>query len=187
MRLMLIFVIAVVLAAFTNGVSYTQENYACPIGGYTTVGCPVRTDSVIKGTILSRISGQMSAPPNNICVDVQDGVVTLTGQVDTRERIQYINVLVSSVCGVTGVCNNIVLVPLGFSDVEITQAVKLALGRVSYINNTINVRVNKGVVQLTGMATSEFAKTQAEIIAMNVPGVTAVHNNVIVDDVAGVY
>lgn len=151
----------------------------CPIGGYPTVSCPVMTDQVISEAVRTRLAGTASRPGTGVGVSVKNGVVTLTGIVDDQTRRELAGLLAASVPGVTRVDNQLVLLPAAERDAALAERVRDALSRAPIDLQQVNVDVSEGVVRLTGLVNSDYAREEAWMIAWGVPGVEAVQNNII--------
>jgi len=110
------------------------------------------------------------------------GAVTLTGYVDTETQKSLATVLASGVRGVRSVNNKLALTGTGQADLALVAQVKTALSRQPFATRRIIVTSNQGIVTLSGVAESDFARDQAPQVAIAVQGVSAVHNNIIVSN-----
>lgn len=175
-----------ILLVITIGAAYAQPNSApCPVGGYPTVSCPIITDEVIQANISSRLLGSVTTSATPVCVAVSDGVVTLVGQVADPRSKELATFLASSVRGVVRVNNLLVIGGPTATDVQLVGMVKNQISRQTFDTSQVRVYANSGVIELQGMVNSELARTVIGAVASDVVGVTAVHNNLIVSDVAG--
>ncbi len=176
-------VVALSLIVMTlAGGAFAQEliGGACPIGGRSAVSCPVITDEVIREAVTLRLRGAVSSACTPVTVCVQDGVVTLTGVVNSRGKWDLANLLTSTVCGVRAISNQIRLAPVVDADEQLVAGVRQALSRAFFRTGQIAVESSQGIVRLRGMVDSDWDREQAGLIAEGVPGVTAVQNNLIV-------
>ena len=114
----------------------------------------------------------------SIDVMVDDGVVTLDGQVSSLSHKRLAGVLAWWVPGTRDVVNGIEVVPIQEdSDDEIAEAVKLVLEKDPLINaNRICVTVRNAVVALEGLVVNRVESEMAEMDAWYVFGVDRVAN-----------
>ena len=181
-RLLLISAGALVMCASAGiGQSPCQP---CPVGGYAAAACPIMTDQVIATNVTSRLVGAVSTPDMPITVTVQNGVVTMIGPVADDRRKELAAFLAQSVRGVVAVRNLLVLSGSTATDVQLAGDVRNTLSRLPYDLSQVRIFVNSGVVDLRGEVKSEMALTVIGQWAEWVPGVTTVHNNLIVSDAA---
>ncbi|MGI6296736.1 MAG: BON domain-containing protein [Armatimonadota bacterium] len=181
-RLWLPIVALAALMTSSGNIAYAQS---CPIGGYTITACPVISDAVIRDKIASRLSGSVASTRYPVRVSVCEGVVTLTGTVQTIGQRDMATVLASSVPGVISISNQLTVDPSLADDLFLMGEVRRAFNK-SYIDSKqVRVAVSEGVVQLTGNVTTEVDREQATQIAASVPGVAAVYNNLTVRGPAG--
>ncbi len=122
----------------------------------------------------------IAAPNGTIVVEVRDGVVTLNGEVPTLSHKRLAGVLAWWVPGCRDVINGLVEVPeQQDNDDELADAVRLALEKDPFINNTkIQVSSKNGVVTLDGLIPNETMQRIAEHDAWFVFGVRDVVNKI---------
>lgn len=115
-----------------------------------------------------------------IVVSVDDGIVTLDGDVPGLAQKRLAGVLAWWVPGSRDVVNGIgVTPPEEDSDGEITEAVRIALEKDPFVNaGQIRVRTEKAEVILDGYVTSETERHMAECDAWYVFGVDRVDNRI---------
>ena len=120
----------------------------------------------------------MVTPRNSIDVMVNDGVVTLDGQVSSLSHKRLAGVLAWWVPGSRDVVNGLEVVPVQEdSDDEIAEAVKLVLEKDPLINAyRIRVTVRADVVTLEGLVVNNAESEMAEMDAWYVSGVDRVVN-----------
>jgi osmotically-inducible protein OsmY len=137
-------------------------------------------------TIRARIKDEVQvfreciiAPAGDIRVDVEDGVVTLNGQVPSLSHKRLAGVLAWWVPGSRDVINGLEEVPPeDDNDDEVTDAVMLVLEKDPFIpSGKIHVTTRDFVVTLEGLVASEELKEMAESDAWYVFGVDKVINN----------
>lgn len=115
----------------------------------------------------------------------REGVVYLTGVVDTEEARREAARVAWKTQGVDGVVNNLTVgertVGSWIDDVMISSKVKTKLIANSEIKSgDIDVSSSQGVVTLIGRVSSQTIKSDAERIARGTKGVTDVHNELTV-------
>jgi hyperosmotically inducible periplasmic protein len=122
-------------------------------------------------------------------VKVQDGVVTLTGNVDNSAQKDLTQAYVKQIKGVKSVDNELVVkTPTSSSesagnyidDASVTTQVKYALHSNDAVTPQPSVETSYGVVIITGEATSDAEKALVTKIAQSVRGVKSVSNNMTV-------
>ncbi len=120
---------------------------------------------------------------DKVDVKAQDGVVTLTGQVQDREQRDLAAETVVNLPGVVSVNNEIVVrdeVP-EHSDKWIAIEIRsLLLVKAHVSASATTVDVNGGVVTLGGTAGSTAQRDLTEFYAKGVEGVRSVRNNIVV-------
>jgi osmotically-inducible protein OsmY len=124
----------------------------------------------------------------NVKVNVENGIATLTGTVDLYEYKADAGKRVLKAKGVTGLRNEIQVGGPTVSDQELLAKLqeKLAYDRVGYGNafNSITVGVENGVVTLGGHARTDVDKDSALALAATYPGVKDVVGEIEVDPVS---
>ncbi|MEM5565063.1 BON domain-containing protein [Psychroserpens sp. AS72] len=142
----------------------------------------MRTDLSIKEDILDELEWQPSIDETQIGVVVKDGIVTLTGTVDSYVKKREAEKAAKSVVGVKAVAEEIE-VQYGTSshksDAEIAEAAVNALKwNISVPSNKIDVKVEDGWVYLSGEVMWDFEKNASKKAVENLPGVKYVLNNI---------
>lgn len=152
------------------------------------VGCATTTtpgtqldDAAIGTRIEARLAADPQVSATEIDVDVQNGFVRLSGNVENPEAVEQAQHLAIHTRGVRGVNNDLVVgdKTLGeeLDDAAITAAVKTKLAADPEVSATnIDVDTEKGVVTLSGKVKSERARTEAEQLARDTEGVVDVRN-----------
>jgi osmotically-inducible protein OsmY len=140
----------------------------------------VQTDEELQQEILREFKYEASLQPNEIGVAVKDGVVTLTGQVDSYLKRWAAEEAAHRVRGVKAVANDIeVKLPTSAerTDADIAAAVTRALEWDAAIDiDKIDVTVSKGWVTLSGEVEWGFQRADAERVARRITGVRGVSN-----------
>jgi osmotically-inducible protein OsmY len=110
-----------------------------------------------------------------------NGHVTLRGTVGSFRQKHEAKRAAERVVGVTKVKNELQVQILNADrrdDSDIRGAVLQALMLDSLVPSTIDVQVKDGFVTLTGSATWQFERDEAEIVVMNVIGVTGLEDEI---------
>lgn len=123
-------------------------------------------------------------PSGAIDIIVEDGVVTLDGQVPSLSHKRLTGALAWWVPGSRDVINGLEVVPPEEdNDAEITDAVRLVLEKDPFINaGQIYISTRNAVVTLEGLVPKEAEKEMAEFDAWYVFGVDQVVNKLVVQE-----
>lgn len=163
------------------------------VGGGAYEGYKVATDPRSTGTqiddalITTKVKARLIEDPitkaRKIDVDTVNGVVTLTGLVDSEEEINRAVAIAQSVPGVKKVVNNLRVGKRGIksylTDKEITARVKAKFIADPELKAlSIDVDTLKGVVTLTGVVPKEEHRRRAVDLTKSVEGVKEVIVNI---------
>lgn len=142
----------------------------------------IRTDEEIQRDVLAELKWDAHVLPNEIGVAVKDGVVTLTGWVDSYLKKWSAEEAAHRVPGVKAVANDIeVRLATERTDADIAAAAIHALEWDAFVpSNKVHVTVSKGWVTLTGEVEWQFQKNDAERVVRRLSGVKGVTNLIIV-------
>jgi osmotically-inducible protein OsmY len=145
-----------------------------------TTATETRTDAQIQSDVQAELKWEPRVQSPEIGVAVKDGVVTLTGFVDSYTKRWAAEEAAHRVHGVKAVANEIE-VRLGTSgertDPEIAAAAARALQwDALLVPEQIDVTVSKGWVTLNGTVDWQYKKTEAERVVRNLAGVRGVSN-----------
>ena len=139
-----------------------------------------RTDEQIQQDVLEELKWDTRVQPNEIGVAVKDGIVTLTGWVDSYLKKIAAEEAAHRVRGVKAVANDIeVRLPTSSerTDADLAAAVVNALRWEAAVPaDKIDVTVSKGWVTLKGEVEYGFQKRLAERAAERLSGVKGVTN-----------
>ena len=139
-----------------------------------------RTDEDIQADVLDELKWDMRVRPNEIGVVVKDGVVTLTGWVDSYLKKIAAEEAAHRVRGVKAVANDIeVRLPTSSerTDADLAAAAVNALRWEAAVPaDKIDVTVSKGWVTLKGEVEYGFQKRLAERVVERLSGVKGVTN-----------
>jgi osmotically-inducible protein OsmY len=122
----------------------------------------------------------LQSPRGTMAIRVEDGVVTLDGEVPGLSRKRLAGVLAWWVPGSRDVVNGIgVAPPEADSDDEVAEAVRLVLEKDPFVNaGQIRVGVRQSVVTLGGIVPTDSEREMAEFDAWYVFGVDKVVNRI---------
>jgi len=144
------------------------------------VATEVRSDIDIQRDVLEELKWDARVQPNEIGVSVKNGVVTLTGWVDSYTKKWAAEEAAHRVRGVVAVANDIeVRLPVSSerTDAEIAEAVVRALEWDAFVPlDKIKVTVSKGWVTLEGEVEWQYQKQDAERVVRRLTGVRGVSN-----------
>lgn len=140
-----------------------------------------KTDSEVVDKVLKAMKRSWSIPKDKVTVKVEDGWVTLEGELPWNYQREDAKQVVNYLPGVKGVTNNIKIKSESNDAIE-KKEIENAIARSWSINNTdINVKVSGTTVTLSGIVNSWYEKDEAERIAWKTPGIWHVKNDLTVD------
>ena len=144
-----------------------------------------QTDSGITSVIEASLEANEQVKARQVEVQTREGVVYLTGVVDTEDARREAGRVAWRTEGVDGVVNDLTVgertVGSWVDDVMISSKVKAKLSSNYKIKaGEIDVGSSQGVVTLIGRVRSETTRNDAERIARGTKGVTDVSNELLV-------
>ncbi len=141
-------------------------------------------DRRILATLENKLFTNPDIDVSEVNVSVKDGEVTLTGTVDAYWVKLHIADLVSQENGVTGIRNQLAVVPTEiYPDQDIANAVVATLERSALVDPAqVTVNVKEGVVTLSGSVPDWAARENAYRAAVNTEGVVDVVNKLTIAD-----
>jgi osmotically-inducible protein OsmY len=146
----------------------------------TTDTSPTMNDESVQRNVLAELKWDARVSPNEIGVVVKNGIVTLTGRVDSYVKKWSAEEAAHRVRGVKAVANELE-VKLPGSDERTDEdiaasAISSLKWNVSLAADDIELTVSKGWVTLKGDVEWNYQKTEAERVVRNLRGVKGVTN-----------
>ena len=142
----------------------------------------LRSDEEVQSSVLDELKWDGRVLVTDVGVEVNKGVVTLTGFVDSYAKRLAAQEAAHRVVGVLDVANDIqIRVPesLGRTDTEIAQAIRQALEWNVFVpQERVHSTVSNGLVTLTGTVDRWAQSDEAQRAVSKLSGVVGVINNI---------
>jgi osmotically-inducible protein OsmY len=140
-------------------------------------------DEGIRAQVNQYLRGQDILDAKTIDVEVEDGKVTLRGSVNAYWKRRRAEELVLGVDGVKDLASYLTVVPTeGLGDDVTAETIVDSLSENYLIDpQSIDIRVNRGLVTLSGTVRTERAKREAFDIALNTAGVSDVRDELLIE------
>ena len=142
----------------------------------------MKTDSELKKDVVSELSWDPLVQEARVGVAVSDGVITLTGHLDTYAEKVATKRAVERVSGVKAIAMEMDVIPLGIhqsSDTEIAAAVQHALSWTTSVpTGRVHVSVEQGWVTLSGELDWNFQRRALERMIRPLKGVAGIIDNI---------
>src|ERR1700680_4491624 len=138
----------------------------------------IHTDEEIQKDVLAELKWDAQVQPNEIGVSVKDGVVTLTGWVDSYLKKWAAEDGAHRVAGGTDVSNDLEVKLFSertYADIA-EAAIRALQWDAAVPADKIHVTVSKGWITLKGEVEWQFQKQDAERVVRRLTGVTGVSN-----------
>jgi len=140
-----------------------------------------KTNVEIATEVLTALDSNWSVPKDKITVKVEDGWITLEGELPWNYQKEAAKSAVNYLIGVKGVTNNIKIKAESHDAIK-QKDVEDAIGRSwSVDDSNIQVSVSGTTVTLTGTVHSWYQKEEAGRIAWNTLGIWHMKNELAVD------
>lgn len=145
-----------------------------------------KSDAALTASVKSALISNKDTKASQVNVETQQGVVQLSGFVDSEAAKAAAETTAQNVAGVTEVSNKLMIRDADRStgqavdDTVIAAKVKGEIAGKAGLGTAadVNVEVNSGVVELSGFVPTADAKMKAGEIARGIGGVKNVHNNI---------
>lgn len=141
------------------------------------------TDENIARAVDTELAFSDVIPADRITVDVNDGIVSLTGSVSTLEAYRHAEDVAATVKGVRSIVNRIEVNTKSVAPDALRDAVEEALAQ-NPATDAYEIDVHAtpdGQVTLSGTVNSWAEKSLADTVAATVPGVRSISNDLSVD------
>ncbi len=146
-----------------------------------------KNDVEIAKEVINAFEGNWEIPKGKVKVKVENGIVSMDGELLWHYQKVAIMRIVKNLLGVKGVNNHILIKSETHDDIE-QRDIESALRRNWAIDDEdIIVTVTGHKVTLTGKVQSWYQKDEASRIAWNAPGVWMVENELLVDYEVALY
>jgi len=140
-----------------------------------------RTDADIARSAANAIAWTATVPADCVKVLVENGWVTLEGEVNWRFEKEAAEASVIAIRGVIGVSNDIAVRPI-IDRIEARDNIEKAFERHAQIDaKNIRIETKGSRIVLHGTVSSCVERLEAERVAWATPGVTEVENDLVVD------
>ncbi|MEO6305238.1 MAG: BON domain-containing protein [Bacteroidia bacterium] len=140
-----------------------------------------KNDADIATEIVNAIKWNWKIPSDKVKVKVEQGWVTIGGDVHWNYQREATKKLIESLDGVKGVINDIKIKSAPQDLIEKNDILRALALSASVDEKEIQVQVISDKVILTGMVSSLYQKDEAERLAWNAPGVSAIDNQLVID------
>jgi osmotically-inducible protein OsmY len=142
------------------------------------------TDEQLRQDVTDELFWDPKLDSDAIAVSSENGFVTLRGTVGSPREKHEARKAAERVYGSVWVVNALDVRPLNEDrrqDAELRGDVLRAFTLNSVVPVTVDAHVKDGFVTLLGSACWQFERDEAEIVAASVPGVTGVHDEIVLN------
>jgi osmotically-inducible protein OsmY len=140
-----------------------------------------RSDTDIAHAAVRALDWDTEVPDNAVTVTVNDGWLSLQGNVEWQYQKAAAERAVRYLSGVRGVINSIEIAPRGTSPEKVSDRIKDALKRTAeHDADRVKVSMSDGKVTLTGTVRSWTERSDAEMAAWSAPGVREVVDRILI-------
>ena len=140
-----------------------------------------KDDNEIANEVLNAFTWNWQVPNDKVKVKVENGWVTLEGELHWNYEREAAKDAVKNLLGVTGVTNNIKIKSDSNDAIEKADIESALKRNWSIYDNDIDVQVSGHKATLTGTVDSWYQKEEAGRIAWKARGVWSVDNELVVD------
>ncbi|HEV8656495.1 MAG TPA: BON domain-containing protein [Candidatus Limnocylindria bacterium] len=143
-----------------------------------------KSDSQLRQDVIDEIERDWRFKAAELGVEVDQGIVTLTGTVSSYSKLVAAADIAAEIAGTKGVANELTVHARDMAhpnDTELASAVRNALKwDVDVPDEKIEVIVRDGVVTLKGAVDYWYEKSSAAASVRNIAGVSAINNHIAV-------
>ena len=143
-------------------------------------GSSKKADTEITTEVLNAFKWNWEIPSNKVKVKVEDGLVTLEGELSWNYQREAVKLSVRNLDGVKGITNRLKIKSETYDELGKKVIENALLKNVSINDKYIQVAVLGNRVKLNGRVASGYQKDEVGRIAWNAPGVWTVDNELIV-------
>jgi osmotically-inducible protein OsmY len=139
------------------------------------------TDDELRRDVAAELLWDPKVDAERVAVSADDGIVTLRGTVGSLRQKQEADRAARRVSGVTGIHDELQVRILGSDrreDAELRTDVRQALMLDSVVPPGVDAEVDDGFVTLTGAASWQHQRDEADFVAANVPGVRGITDDI---------
>lgn len=141
-----------------------------------------RTDTEIAQAVATALAWHTAVQENRIRIKVEQGIVTLEGDVDWNFQRTAAADAIRSLSGVRWISNQIIVKP-GITPADVRKKIKDSLQRNANLDaDKISVEVVGNKVVLRGTVRSLAERDDAEYAAWAAPGIANVENRLLVEE-----
>jgi osmotically-inducible protein OsmY len=159
-----------------EGVKAVVEKIEIRIGTFNKVN-----DNDIAEEVLRALKFRWDVPNDKVKVEVENGWVTLNGQLEYNYQKEAASAAVLNLEGVREITNNITIKSRNLDQIEKKDIERAFVRNWSVESQDIKVNVSGNKVTLNGTVHSFYQKDEAGRIAWNAPGVCDVDNELIIE------
>jgi osmotically-inducible protein OsmY len=140
-----------------------------------------RSDTEIAHAAIRALDWDTEVPDKSITVTVNDGWISLQGNVEWQFQKAAAERAVKYLNGARGVINSIMITPKTASPAKVSERIKDALKRsAEHDADQVKVSAVDGKVTLTGTVRSWAERSDAELAAWSAPGVREVVDKIMI-------
>jgi len=143
-------------------------------------GMATRSDLEIAESAVYTLGQNVLVPPNRVQVTVDNGWITLDGEVEWQYQRHAAEDALKIMTGLRGITNKLRVRP-AVKVGDIKSKIQNALVRSAQLDaKHIHIQINEDVVTLSGHVRSLAEKELAEVAVWSAPGITRINNNVVI-------
>jgi osmotically-inducible protein OsmY len=143
----------------------------------------MKTDPQLLKDVTEELDWDAAIDAAQIEIAVQEGLVTVGGQVRSYSEKWLAEQAIQRVAGVKALVVKIIVAPPGsHSDAEIARAAGSALSWLSYLpENAVKIQVEDGWIKLAGSVAWDYQRQNAAGAVQNLAGVKGISNDISLD------